>query len=123
MLSGVSEFLIEERSISDTNGKQCAIASDLEEPLRKIVRGSFPAVLRSLRLGQPDLWRWGKSVPYISHYPFLTAQILCHSTEKNYILTNLPWLIGSLGTMAEDMMIFVQFHLYAVRDPPSVAVA
>lgn len=111
------------RSILHTNGKQCAIASDLEEPLRKIVRGSFPAVLRSLRLGQPDLWRWGKSVPYISHYPFLTAQILCHSTEKNYILTNLPWLIGSLGTMAEDMMIFVQFHLYAVRDPPSVAVA
>jgi len=60
---------------------------------------------------------------YISQCLMLTAQILCHSTEKNYILTNLPWLIGSLGTMVEDVMIFVQFHLYAVRDPPSVAVA
>lgn len=106
----------------DTNGKQCAITSDLEEPLRKVMRGSFSAVLRSLRLGQPDLWRWGKFVTYTSQYFILTAQILCHSTEKNYILTNLPWLIGSLGTMAEDVMIFVQFHLYAVRDPPSVAV-
>lgn len=50
-------------------------------------------------------------------------QILCHSTDKNYFLTNLPWLIGSLGTMAEDVMIFVQFRLYAVRDPLSVAVS
>lgn len=51
------------------------------------------------------------------------SQILCHSTDKNYFLTNLPWLIGSLGTMAEDVMIFVQFRLYAVRDPLSVAVS
>lgn len=119
----MSEYLFGERSILDTNGEQRAIASDLEELLRKIVRGSFPAVLRSLCLRQPDLWRWGKFFSHISQYLFLTSQILCHSTEKNYILTNLPWLIGSLGTMAEDVMIFVQFHLYAVRDPPSVAVA
>ncbi|KAL4990504.1 PQ loop repeat-domain-containing protein [Aspergillus falconensis] len=45
------------------------------------------------------------------------AGILCHSTEKNYFLTNLPWLIGSLGTMAEDVIIFAQFRLYAVQDP------
>lgn len=25
---------------------------------------------------------------------------------------NLPWLIGSLGTMGEDILIFVQFHIY-----------
>ncbi|KAL6234691.1 hypothetical protein BDW75DRAFT_159726 [Aspergillus navahoensis] len=45
------------------------------------------------------------------------AGILCHSTEKNYFLTNLPWLIGSLGTMVEDVIIFAQFRLYAVQDP------
>ncbi|KAL4760774.1 PQ-loop repeat-containing protein [Aspergillus foveolatus] len=44
------------------------------------------------------------------------AGILCHSTEKNYFLTNLPWLIGSLGTMVEDVIIFAQFRLYAVQD-------
>ena len=39
-------------------------------------------------------------------------QILFHSVEKQYFLTNLPWLIGSLGTMAEDVTIFVQFHVF-----------
>lgn len=39
--------------------------------------------------------------------------ILAHSQEKDYIMTNLPWLIGSLGTMAEDAIIFVQFRMYA----------
>ncbi|KAH8625578.1 PQ-loop-domain-containing protein [Alternaria alternata] len=32
--------------------------------------------------------------------------------EKDYILTNLPWLIGSLGTMVEDVTIFVQFRVF-----------
>lgn len=40
------------------------------------------------------------------------AGILCHSTERNYVIKNVPWLIGSLGTMVEDVTIFVQFHLY-----------
>ena len=39
-------------------------------------------------------------------------QILFHSLEREYIIKNLPWLIGSLGTVAEDIMIFVQFKLY-----------
>ncbi|PYI04909.1 vacuolar membrane PQ loop repeat protein [Aspergillus sclerotiicarbonarius CBS 121057] len=50
------------------------------------------------------------------------AGIICHSTEKNYIVTNVPWLIGSLGTMVEDVTIFVQFRLYATRDTVTPAV-
>ncbi|KAK4949205.1 hypothetical protein LTR28_007282 [Elasticomyces elasticus] len=44
------------------------------------------------------------------------AGILLHSQTRPYLLTNLPWLIGSLGTMAEDAAIFVQFHLYGDGD-------
>ncbi|KAJ5294837.1 hypothetical protein PENANT_c014G11050 [Penicillium antarcticum] len=44
------------------------------------------------------------------------AGILCHSTEKEYFLTNLPWLIGSLGTMVEDVVIFIQFRIYAPQE-------
>ncbi|KEF53321.1 uncharacterized protein A1O9_10769 [Exophiala aquamarina CBS 119918] len=44
------------------------------------------------------------------------AGILCHSTESGYVLKNLPWLIGSLGTMVEDVTIFAQFHMYRVPD-------
>jgi hypothetical protein len=43
------------------------------------------------------------------------AGILFHSLEKDYLLVNLPWLIGSLGTMAEDSFIFVQFRMYAPK--------
>ncbi|OCT52173.1 vacuolar membrane PQ loop repeat protein [Cladophialophora carrionii] len=43
------------------------------------------------------------------------AGILCHSTERQYVLKNLPWLIGSLGTMVEDVTIFAQFHIYSVQ--------
>lgn len=41
------------------------------------------------------------------------AGILCHSTQHEYVMKNLPWLIGSLGTMVEDVTIFAQFHMYA----------
>lgn len=40
------------------------------------------------------------------------AGILLHSTKHDYVTHNLPWLIGSLGTMAQDFIIFGQFHYY-----------
>lgn len=40
-------------------------------------------------------------------------QILFHSLEREYVIKNLPWLIGSLGTMVEDVTIFIQFKMYA----------
>ena len=49
------------------------------------------------------------------------AGILFHSLDRQYVMTNLPWLIGSLGTMVEDGVIFVQFRMYA--DKPMEAVA
>lgn len=43
------------------------------------------------------------------------AGILFHSVEREYFLTNLPWLIGSLGTMAEDAIIFIQFSMFGEK--------
>ncbi|KAK0282975.1 hypothetical protein LTR91_009659 [Friedmanniomyces endolithicus] len=40
------------------------------------------------------------------------AGILLHSLEKEYVVLNLPWLIGSLGTMVEDGVIFGQFSVF-----------
>jgi uncharacterized protein with PQ loop repeat len=45
--------------------------------------------------------------------------ILCHSLERDYLITNTPWLIGSLGTMVEDAIIFVQFRMYAPKPSAS----
>ncbi|CCX31074.1 Similar to Protein RTC2; acc. no. P38279 [Pyronema omphalodes CBS 100304] len=44
------------------------------------------------------------------------AGILLHSTEREYVMDNLPWLMGSLGTMAEDIIIFIQFRIYSKKD-------
>ncbi|KAK7720182.1 hypothetical protein SLS57_005589 [Botryosphaeria dothidea] len=48
--------------------------------------------------------------------------ILFHSVEREYFLTNLPWLIGSLGTMVEDATIFFQFRIYGDKSQQSAAV-
>ncbi|KAK5747423.1 hypothetical protein LTR17_000064 [Elasticomyces elasticus] len=48
------------------------------------------------------------------------AGILFHSLEKTYVLTNLPWLIGSLGTMVEDGVIFAQFSMFGEREKEEV---
>lgn len=43
------------------------------------------------------------------------ASLVAYSQDKNYLLTALPWLLGSLGTIVEDAVIFIQFHLYAAN--------
>jgi hypothetical protein len=48
------------------------------------------------------------------------SQILFHSVELQYFLTNLPWLIGSLGTMAEDVTIFVQFSMFGEKHDSAI---
>lgn len=40
------------------------------------------------------------------------ASLVAYSQGGAYLLQVLPWLLGSLGTIAEDMVIFVQFQLY-----------
>lgn len=40
------------------------------------------------------------------------AGILFHSLQKEYVLVNLPWLVGSLGTMGEDCVVFGQFRVF-----------
>lgn len=49
-------------------------------------------------------------------------KILFHSVEKQYVLTNLPWLIGSLGTMVEDVAIFIQFSVFGEQQKSTAIV-
>lgn len=39
--------------------------------------------------------------------------LVAFSQDKQYLLNTIPWLIGSIGTISEDSIIFVQFHLYS----------
>lgn len=40
------------------------------------------------------------------------GQILFYRNDSQYILLNLSWLLGSLGTIFEDSLIFLQFYMY-----------
>ncbi|KAK9342891.1 PQ loop repeat-domain-containing protein [Lipomyces starkeyi] len=42
-------------------------------------------------------------------------QIILYSSDRRYILLNFPWLLGSLGTVLQDAIIFVQFYIYRER--------
>lgn len=39
--------------------------------------------------------------------------LVSYSQEPEYLLIALPWLLGSLGTVVEDSIIFVQFRIYS----------
>lgn len=43
------------------------------------------------------------------------ASLFAYSQEGSYLLKALPWLLGSLGTIVEDSIIFVQFKLYSAK--------
>lgn len=48
------------------------------------------------------------------------GQILFYRSDSQYILLNLSWLLGSLGTIFEDSIIFLQFYLYRENNQESI---
>jgi uncharacterized protein with PQ loop repeat len=46
------------------------------------------------------------------------ASILIKSLEKEYIISNLPWLVGAGGTLLFDIVIAIQFLMYDRGLPP-----
>lgn len=39
--------------------------------------------------------------------------LVSYSQEPEALVRALPWLLGSLGTVVEDSIIFVQFRIYS----------
>lgn len=40
------------------------------------------------------------------------SQVIFLRTDKAWLMTYLPWLLGSLGTIAEDFVVLAQFYIY-----------
>lgn len=40
------------------------------------------------------------------------AQVIFLRTDREWLIAYFPWLLGSLGTIAEDMVVLAQFHIY-----------
>lgn len=49
------------------------------------------------------------------------VSLIAFSQKKKYLLNALPFLLGSVGTIVEDCIIFVQFRLYADGKRPRAA--
>lgn len=47
--------------------------------------------------------------------------LLAYSQEKSYLLNAVPWFLGSLGTVGEDMIVFAQFRKYSGNKETSPA--
>lgn len=41
-----------------------------------------------------------------------SLQIFAYSTDPQYIMLNMSWLLGSAGTIVEDLIIVAQFYMY-----------
>ncbi|KAF9353083.1 hypothetical protein BGX34_011809, partial [Mortierella sp. NVP85] len=48
---------------------------------------------------------------------FYVASIFIYSLEINYLIKNMPWWIGSGGTLLFDFTIFFQFYIYRSNAP------
>eukprot|EP00033_Pygsuia_biforma_P004049 GCRY01004437.1.p1 GENE.GCRY01004437.1~~GCRY01004437.1.p1 ORF type:complete len:326 (+),score=49.07 GCRY01004437.1:142-1119(+) len=71
----------------------------------------------------PQIWKnfRRKTVDGLSFLMFFCAvggngfygiSIFLYSTDSSFLMDKLPWLVGSLGTVCFDFMIFCQFYLY-----------
>ncbi|KAI0476184.1 PQ-loop-domain-containing protein [Xylariaceae sp. FL0804] len=49
--------------------------------------------------------------------------VFSYSQEADYVVRAAPWLLGSLGTIVEDCVIFYQFSIYTPKRPAAAAVA
>lgn len=65
------------------------------------------------------LTRWCQGLSLLFFLLSLTGNmafglsLLAYSQDPEAVLTALPWLLGSLGTVVEDSIIFVQFRIYS----------
>ena len=46
--------------------------------------------------------------------------VFCYSQDSSYIVKAIPWLLGSLGTIVEDCIIFYQFRIYSDKSDSAI---
>ncbi|KAI9294909.1 PQ-loop-domain-containing protein [Neoconidiobolus thromboides FSU 785] len=53
-----------------------------------------------------------------------SLSVLLHPNSKDFdfILKNLPWIMGSAGTITVDLIVFAQFYFYNAKSNPSPSV-
>ncbi|QPG73466.1 hypothetical protein FOA43_000777 [Brettanomyces nanus] len=118
VLAGVGGWLFDGRSKGDVPPSDDQLTFN---PIAQFFGWLCAALYLISRIPQIILNYERKSCDGISFLFFLFAclgnityvvSILSVTTGKKYVLINLPWLIGSVGTLIEDFTIFFQFFCY-----------
>lgn len=79
------------------------------------VGSRVPQLIKNWRQQSTDGLSSGMFVCAVFGNIFFSMSIFLRSTERRYIIVNLPWIIGSLGTVIFDIMIFLQFYVFNRR--------
>ncbi|KAI8637122.1 PQ loop repeat-domain-containing protein [Parasitella parasitica] len=77
------------------------------------VGSRIPQILKNWRNKSTEGLSFGMFICAVMGNVFFTMSIFLKSTNANYILMNLSWVIGSCGTLIFDFLIFTQFFVYS----------
>ncbi|KAG2201754.1 hypothetical protein INT47_002014 [Mucor saturninus] len=79
------------------------------------VGSRVPQLIKNWRQQSTDGLSSGMFICAVFGNLFFASSIFLKSTERRYIIVNLSWIIGSLGTVIFDIMIFLQFYVFNRR--------
>ncbi|KAF1807277.1 PQ loop repeat-domain-containing protein [Mucor lusitanicus] len=77
------------------------------------VGSRIPQILKNWRNKSTEGLSFGMFTCAVMGNVFFTMSIFLKSTNINYILMNLSWIVGSCGTLIFDFIIFIQFFVYS----------
>ncbi|OBZ86336.1 putative vacuolar amino acid transporter YPQ1 [Choanephora cucurbitarum] len=76
------------------------------------VGSRVPQILKNWRNKSTEGLSFGMFLCAVMGNVFFTSSIFLKSTQLDYIIVNLSWIVGSCGTLLFDFVIFLQFFAY-----------
>ncbi|KAL0085788.1 PQ loop repeat-domain-containing protein [Phycomyces blakesleeanus] len=80
------------------------------------VGSRIPQIIKNTKKKSTDGLSLGMFMCAVMGNVFFTLSIFLRSTDRHYLLINLPWIIGSSGTLVFDFMIFLQFFIFKKKE-------
>lgn len=76
------------------------------------VGSRIPQIVKNWKNKSTEGLSFGMFLCAVMGNVLFTSSIFLKSTDRDYILMNLSWIVGSCGTLVFDFLIFTQFFIY-----------
>ncbi|ORY92265.1 PQ loop repeat-domain-containing protein [Syncephalastrum racemosum] len=76
------------------------------------VGSRIPQIVKNAKQKSTEGLSFGMFVCAVLGNVFFTMSIFLRSVDPYYLLINLSWIVGSVGTLVFDFLIFIQFFVY-----------